>query len=298
MGCGMGFLRPLFSWKYSTYLIPMFLIPAALAMSEHQYWVAKGFVVLAGFWALGQWVCSESRKRMAADLNRLEKKAEKYTATQKSISEYARACRHYGLYHIAVVEGLILITMAGIFWVNDIQVKYELSLPYGWLRPAKELTPPNACHDIPKGALTIILGNQTAYATKFPITVMSINGKPVLTLDKNQAGEAAITTNIYDEKEWIVVKIKDNEIKIDNDVFSYDKHNGFNRLTIEIKYRKEMVLDVHYLNPSTLKIMGIFRLPGNPTLRVTTDGAYFKNSMTGGNCVGMHGGGTMFAFSG
>ena len=87
----MGFLRPLFVWKFSGVLIPFFFGMGHAAMTYHQFVMAYVLSVLGGIWALGYYFYSDSRKKRANTVVKLRAAARKHESAQKVIAKYNRA---------------------------------------------------------------------------------------------------------------------------------------------------------------------------------------------------------------
>jgi hypothetical protein len=277
-----------FRWTSSAIVVPLLFTLAVGFLMANYFWLAIFTFALWGGWCLGQVLYSEWFNKSSNNVRKLQIKAAG-RQTPYRLLKYTEAYRVHFLKVSAICAVIGIITLACIGWAYTEKRQYELRLLEGWLSPANDPIPANACDKAPEGALKILLGNfGAAYTTKFPATVLSIDAKPILTVDRNNKGELAISTDIYDQQDQIVTEIKDNKILISSDVFEHLRMD-YNRLTIVIKHKKEKVLDINYMNPKALKIFGIFRTPGSKTLRVPEDGGvtYGDFIMNGtGNCSG------------
>jgi len=162
---------------------------------------------------------------------------------------------------------LIILIGACFLEVHSVQSEYILHLPFGVLIPASDPTPRNACEFAPSNALRVLLGPMGAFGTMFPQRVIVLNDDPVLSFDRDAQGNKSVTTDIYDQKGDIVVEIKDNHFRIASDAFEVI-HPDLSSLAVVIKHNKERVLDIRYLNPHSIRVLGTFRHPNDPVLEV------------------------------
>ena len=244
-------LKSIFQVQYSAFLIPLFVGVAFAVHGEHLFSAAYWFFGLAGIWSLGWWLSSD------------------FVQTRRLTSHHKKEKHDFIVRKFGGSLFLIAIFACCFYWTYATQKEYELTLPVGLLTPANEPTPKNACEGMPfpPGSLTVILGQSVALVTKFPSTVVRIDEVPILSINKTPTGALSVTTDIYDEKDNIVTSIRDNQFLVANDVFEHPRTDP-SSLKVVISHKKQTVLDVRYLNPSTLVISGIFRYPGKPTLTV------------------------------
>ncbi len=97
--------------------------------------------------------------------------------------------------------------------------------------------------------------------------------------------------DIFDESENIVAEIDHNHFTVNpNNYFKLTYSQNLSRLSIQIAHRNEKVLDLDYLNPSAVRILGVFRYRYALPV-VSTRSALFigTNQWSGGSC---------FAYSG
>jgi hypothetical protein len=95
---------------------------------------------------------------------------------------------------------------------NNVGNTYHNAGESGWLVPANDPTPPNSCATriIDQGGYIVFLGTLAAGSTRMPNIVMSAGGQPRIVLATNEHGELAITTDIFDSKDDIVVSLEKN----------------------------------------------------------------------------------------
>lgn len=263
--------RALFHWRISQVFIPLWFGTGAAMMLAEKFGFAYGFFSLFGIWSALCWFASDSIRRRGAEIEGLRAKAERSNAKIKWIRDYESRRKSFVVFfQIGIPVSILLLMAACLFEVHAFQNEYILSLPYGLLSPANDPTPSNSCAAVPNDALRILLGPMAAFATIFPQNVISLNNDSILQLTRDAHKNIAISTDIYDEDQNIVVEIKDNRFRVSNDAFEVIRPD-FSTLRVVVKRNKEKVLDVRYSNPSTVQFLGTFRRRNDPTVEVTPD---------------------------
>lgn len=159
----------------------------------------------------------------------------------------------------------------------------------GWLRPGHEQTPPNGCNIQDRSkVLIVLLGNTVGWTDKdlsSPWTMINVTGHPILSLNTNKKGEIAINAEVYNPQDDAVVVIENNKFTTSNEAFIVDR--GPTSLRVTVKHLNEEVLNVRYLNPSTVQITGHFRYQKKDVL-VTKDDIVVNGGMHfgGAGCSG------------
>jgi hypothetical protein len=162
----------------------------------------------------------------------------------------------------------------------------------GWLRPALNPPPSIGCvtEQLKKNrnAIILILGTDVVGSTVWPFTLFTMSGRPILTLDKNLNGEIAVTTDVYDKNNDVVVSITKNKYTISDDAFEVE-HPNSSTLQVWIKHEKEKVLDVQFVNKRVVKVLGHFYWGGRDLIATDTD-VVFHTPQTvdghlGANCI-------------
>jgi hypothetical protein len=163
--------------------------------------------------------------------------------------------------------------MMAIFITYSVKTAKELASLHGYLVPSNDPSPPSQClKDATQ--FRIYIGSNIAYKFgNFPLPILSIDQKPMITLDKNDAGEAAVTVNIFDQRGAIVAEIVKNEFTINRNNFFKIIRKDRSDLTV-INQQNEEVLNVRYLNPSAIKFRGVFYHPRLPSPVIITDESY------------------------
>ena len=133
----------------------------------------------------------------------------------------------------------------------------------GVLLPGNEPTPPNPCQkrgEIPSDAVILLMGNQAIYNSTFPHTVLEMSGRNMLSIDKIGMG-MTITADVFSADGRIIAELVNNDFYVNPNNYFKVKHDA-NSLIVHDQEKNE-VLNVRYLNPSTIKIKGIFRYPNH-----------------------------------
>ena len=164
----------------------------------------------------------------------------------------------------------------------------------GVLTPGNEPTPDIACFDDlppPPDSCILIVGNGVAYSTHFPFTVLRVRDEDLLSVDKNEYG-MWVDAKIYDRDGIVIADIQDNnfEMNLNNNcrIEQDDQHS----LELYDRY-DELVLDVEYLNPSTMRFIGTVYYPDIGPIIFSEDkicyGGYcFDQLCTGETSVAIH----------
>lgn len=151
----------------------------------------------------------------------------------------------------AVMGGLLIVAL---LFIN---ARDALTSPV--LIPSNELSPPvPRGASIPDNALVLFLGSAVAWETRFPHSIVQMNGEDMLTIDRDSRGYLIIKLlRIFDDRNNIIARI--------------DGKNGFwvdpssrrerpNPSTLIVyDHNDDQVLNIKFLNPKTLRILGTFR---------------------------------------
>jgi hypothetical protein len=137
---------------------------------------------------------------------------------------------------------------------------------------------------IPEGAIALLLGNSLAYTTSFPHTVIEIGGVPALVIDKNKAG-IAIFAKLFSEDGRIIAELKDNQFYVNpNNYFRIERPNDHDLIVYD--QRGQQVLNVEFLNPSAIKLLGKFYFPPRPPIIIEEEWMSYGGISTSNNTFG------------
>jgi hypothetical protein len=271
-----------FHWKYSGALIfslyglAVAMVGIGLAVDPfHRYFIlADCFFAGSLVWAIGWWLSSEPLARKKPKLTKKQKKRN----IQVSYVSY-RAWKW------GVILLMIVAFGGSLKLASEIELDRELSLHGGLLVPANDPTPPSACSG-DDSLFLVNFGPWSAGTRHFPNIVFSSANIPRMTLEKNRHGELAVTTDIYDENENILVSIEKNHFIVTNDAFEIT-HPDRSTLVVVVKHQKEKVLDIRFLNKRAIRIWGHFRYPNAPDLVASQEELRLGNLRLAGsgNCA-------------
>jgi hypothetical protein len=120
---------------------------------------------------------------------------------------------------------------------------------------------------IPKGAVAIYLGNTVSVITEFPHVVLRVGQEDVLALDRDASGGLLISFTAFDDGGSAVGRLKRNVFTAINSASHVERPSASNLIVFDDRDTK--VLDVQFLNPQAIKIMGILRHPGVDPIVIT-----------------------------
>jgi hypothetical protein len=157
--------------------------------------------------------------------------------------------------------------------LQEVKKQESTSPPlHGSITPGEEPSLKDKCGEATDG-LKVLLGSSVAFAKQYPYTVIAMAGRPVFVVEKDHEG-LLVTLDIWDRDGKIVAEIVKNRFVVNpNNYFKIvrDKPNEF----IVYDQYKDKVVDIHYLNPSTLKILGKFYYRPMTPLIVTDEGSTY-----------------------
>ena len=139
-------------------------------------------------------------------------------------------------------ENMLILFIAAwvIAEIQAYELQKRLQASSDYLLPGDDPTPRNFCYGgTPKGALTILLGERAAFATNFPTKVIAINDDMILEMNKDEHGDIAVTTDIFDQNNDLVASIENNRFRVVQDAIVERK--DLHSLKVTIKHRKEQV---------------------------------------------------------
>ena len=164
---------------------------------------------------------------------------------------------------------------------------YRIPETSGVLSPGTKQLPEGRVH-IPQGAIAIFLGNSVAYTTSFPHTVIEVGGDPALVIDKTEAG-IAVFAKMFSEDGRIVAELKENQFHVNpNNYFRIERPNDHSLVVYDQRGRQ--ALNVEFLNPFAIKLLGRFYFPPRPPIIIEEEwmsygGVRMSNNTFGENRV-------------
>lgn len=180
------------------------------------------------------------------------------------------------------VVGTICVWIIAILVIHSYSSETEYS---GLLIPADEPTPPNPCRNVPAGATLVLLGNSASYGTSFPQTIIQIRSDKMLVMDKIK-GQIAVSALLYSEDGRIVAQIKNNEFFINPNNYFRKERPDLHTLIVYDQNGTE-VLNVRFINDTTIRFSGVIRHPTR-TVLVSDKAGLFANTICTGEAGVAH----------
>lgn len=140
----------------------------------------------------------------------------------------------------------------------------------GLLIPSNKPDPPlpNSCgpDPVPVDALRVYAGSNVGISTSREITVLSVKGVDLIDLRRTPNG-IAISARTFGEDGKIVAQIVDNQFYVNpSNFFRLDRPNNHSLSVYDVRGTK--VVDITYINPHSVVILGVFRVPDAPPVVV------------------------------
>ena len=144
--------------------------------------------------------------------------------------------------------------------------------------------PPRVCASVPSNALKIFLGDSLVYTSGDEVTVLQIKGEDVLSLRRTTSG-LAIVAKVFSEDGKIVGEIIDNRLYVNpKNFFRIDRPDSHSLVVYDLHQRQ--VLGVNYINPHSMRVIGIFQLPGRAPVIATENEFLIGRSHFSQSCFG------------
>lgn len=158
----------------------------------------------------------------------------------------------------------------------------------GLLVPGDEPDPPlpSSCsrlHPVPPDTIRVYLGGNAGYTTSDDITVLNVKGIDLLGLRRTSKG-LAINAKTFSDDGKAIAEIVDSRFYINpNNYFRIDKPDNHSIVVYDLQDRK--VMDIKYINSHSVRVLGIFQVPGAPPLIVDEDQLSFGGIHVLGSCL-------------
>lgn len=252
----MATMRQFFHWKYSSFFIAAWIGAGLTMLSINHFTLVYVCFISATVWAGLCWWFSETLEKKAVAVRKLKSKADRIDAKPKVVVDYETARKKLIYWKFMPLMILLLFLLFCCNWVHERKIEYQLTLWKGRLEPDSLPTPDNACSGFNKNTsqfMTLLLGDDAAYADQFPHTVIMVRGKDELVLDKDGEGRIAVTVNIFDKDGRVVAFFERGEFQVNQSNVSAISRPDLHTLIVTDEYKNE-ALYVHYLNKNTLHI--------------------------------------------
>lgn len=135
---------------------------------------------------------------------------------------------------------------------------------HGLLIPANEFSPPNSCVDGPRAGVSIYVGNWIVF-TKDTNAVIKAQGQDILTITKSEGG-IWVSARVLSVENQVIAQITNNDFYVNpSNYFCLTRPNWHTLIVEDPKGNR--VLDVYFINPSTIRVIGTFYTPnGSPII--------------------------------
>lgn len=250
-------IKPFFHWRISQVFIPVWFSTGVGMVLADKFSPAYSFFVLFGAWSLLCW--------FASDYLTKEKRNLKSRAARRSRT-YRKRRVQYTMRKWGMTIFILLVTGAGVFGAREVENSYDLMQLRGMLLPAGDPTPPNGCTGgaAPKDGVVLLLGDSGngVWVNSFPATAIAYNWVPILTLDRNGAGDILVSVKVFDKHENLIASIDKNEFNVANHALWTHKPRPDKSTLIVFDESGEEVLYVRNLNDKAIVIRGSLYLGG------------------------------------
>jgi hypothetical protein len=145
---------------------------------------------------------------------------------------------------------------------------------------------------VPADAMRIFFGNSEAYSTEQRFIVFRIDGEEMLVLQKTETG-MSVSAKIRSPNGQLIAQIVDNEFFI-NPHNSFQIKGGSTSSLVVYSNQGERILDVEFVNPTAIKILGTFFGTRGTKIIISEDRSVFVSGTVtfdmSGNCLAAVGG--------
>jgi hypothetical protein len=278
-------VRKLFHWKFASVFGVGLWLGGLSLMGSDKYTAALIFFVLGGLWMWGWWFVEHPAPKMRKG----------QTSWRKDQKKQIRV-RWFG----ALGPLVITAVMCGItLHLREQKMLRDYSGP---LYPGSKPAPPVTCIVPPApNSLAVFLGGNVVTTKTFPYRVMRVNGEDLLIMRRRGNG-LLLDFRAFDDRGDIIAKMwqtqgDENHYWVRPDARM--ERNDSGSLSV-FDHTDHLALNVSFLNPSTVKVTGIFRASRLPQEAViitdkqiqTPDGIYqssgcYLNSEAGGLNYGL-----------
>ena len=258
------FLRP-FRRKYSGGAIGFISSLGFAFMLTDKFVSAYLCFAFSMVWSIGSWLSSDTLEKRRPKQRRATKKSPIPPPITKG------DIRRYRIWRFGPVAIIVLVFLCPFILIRNRQAERELTSLGGWIYPANDPTPANPCSESPfmgkPGPFILLLGHLTSGVGQFPRTVLSINGKSALVVDKRADGAIFVRVDIIDPDGKIIVRLDDSGYTINgNNVLSWKRRD---RSSLEVTDQYGNKISARYINKNTFKLSAVLRYPGAKPLTIS-----------------------------
>jgi hypothetical protein len=256
----MAWYCKLFHWKYSSVFGAAFWF-SGITMSGSTYNAALFFLLLGGTWLSGWWIVGHPGPR----------KRDGQKQWKKGQIKQLRNRRLGALFFIGI-------TVLPCWWTVSLKKEHRLGLAEDDLLPAGEASPVNLQCIPPNNAFKVFFGSSLAYFTgQSPFTFITVNDDPKFLIE-TMGSRLSITTDILAEDgRTVLVRIVKNHFILTTGGEILQRTRPVRSTLIVVDKNGHTALNIHYINETTVKIMGDFHYPG-VHMTITEDEARFDGN--------------------
>lgn len=233
-----------FRWEVSSWWIALLLTLALAALSmavtveasDAWYFLTYLVLVAGGALSLLVWVKSDLLRSM---------NPEHWTRQQRKHAKKGSE-RRYSWYKFGVSALIVCLVTAAWMGIMFIKTSQDLLRLNGRLYPADDALPHIACGQT-EDALMVFMGNHVAISESLPARIISLNGRDILTVDKDGDGALALSFTVYDSDNKIIVQFNRGEFTVNHNNIFRMLRNDRSSLQI-IDQRGNTVLNTRFFN--------------------------------------------------
>lgn len=233
------------------------LIGVGLSLVSYDYFALSIIALsVASVWGIGAWLSSDFLAKKKPRRNK-----------RQDTKGFEEATHRYQFWKWSSPALICIVLYFACSFVQTRRLERRLAMLKGWLEPGNWATPANICGGdgtAPKGVTMLFLGthNVVHEVNRFPHTVLLINGRQSLVLDKSTDGRIAPILDIKSPDGKIVVRMNNDDgfVVNPNNALEFRRPDVSSLIVID-QYGRE-VLNARYLNRQAFKLTGIFTIPG------------------------------------
>ena len=221
-----GFLRGIFHWQYSGWVIALACGLAMTAALANKFGLAYFCLVVACLFSVGRWLTSEFLEKKTTPPKR------RILMPDGAPAEVLpRWRRIVWMWRLIPAMACISIFVIGGVWVRSIQLDKELESLSGWLYPSDEKV--DACSLDHPDDIAVMMGNSGYVEDRFPHTLLAFNCDDVLKLERDKQGRVGITLTVLDKNGRVIVALRHGHFDVNqNNYFQIDRQGSRSTLSV------------------------------------------------------------------
>ena len=141
---------------------------------------------------------------------------------------------------------------------------------------------------IPADAFKVYFGDCLGFTTKQDMVVLRVGDKDLLGIHRSPSG-VTIDAKIFDSDGKIVVGVDHNVVRPNTNNVYYVESPDPSTIIVHDQH-DEIVLQIKYLNPKSIKVNGVFRYGGSSPVVMDDTGIRWARGVVSGTIAGENGG--------